>query len=157
MYSLEPAKPICILREWFLVTGYSLELIPLMVKVAAVNRLIQESRRMKRVDVKRTFLYQIVGACMGCVVIYLTVWTALDPPTPHTDMFLTDNIDGNKEYIVEVTQFCASSSNLWKVGTYVYLIVLLIVEAGKLIRITCQCLNQHYTHPYLHLSDRYTK
>ena len=33
-YSLEPSKVVCICRQWFVAVGYSLELVPLAVKVA---------------------------------------------------------------------------------------------------------------------------
>lgn len=34
-YSLEPSKVVCVCRQWFVAVGYSLELVPLAVKVAA--------------------------------------------------------------------------------------------------------------------------
>lgn len=128
--SLAPTKAICVCREWFVAVGYSLELIPLMVKVAAINRLITQSRTtMRRIEVKRSRLYQIVGGFILVVCIYLSIWTALDPPLPQTEMTLTNAIESG-EYVVEVSNFCSSSSNMWKVGAYVYLFILLIVEAA---------------------------
>ena len=136
-YSLAPTKIVCVCGEWFVLLGYSLELIPLMVKVAAVTRLIHKSRRMQRVMVQKSRLYQIVGGCVFLVMVYLATWTTLDPPSPQNEMTLTTDMvvsvrsDAVEEYhIVEVTNSCASSSTTWKVCTYIYLITLLIVMAA---------------------------
>ena len=136
-YSLAPTKIVCVCGEWLVLLGYSLELIPLMVKVAAVTHIIQKSQSMIRTKVEKTRLYQIVGGCMFVVIVYLATWTALDPLSPQTEMTLTSDVVAStrsetaEEYhIVEVTKICASSSNAWKVCTYIYLFTLLIVMAA---------------------------
>ena len=110
--------------------GYSLELIPLLVKVAAVNRLVQKSQQMIRVEVKRSRLYQIVGGSIGVIMLYLAIWTALDPPGLQTEFTLSSQFTQDEYLLVEVDSHCASSSDLWNVAVYVLLICILIVMAA---------------------------
>ena len=123
----------CLLSMWFIHLGYTIELIPLIIKVAAVNRMMSAALTMRRVAIGRSRLYYGVVNVGLLVAIYLTVWTILDPPKRVAEYTLTDDTnhistraDSAKsgdsdddddsdyiyEYIVDKTYYCASSSSM---------------------------------------------
>ena len=128
--SLQPTTISCVCGIWFVLIGYSLELIPLLVKVAAVNRLVQKSQRMIRVRVKRSRLYQMIGVSIGVIMLYLAIWTALDPMIPQSKFTLSSQFTQDEYFLVEIDSQCASSSDLWNVVVYIILICILIVMAA---------------------------
>jgi len=131
LWSIVPSKAVCTCRVWSSFLGYSLEVIPLTVKVAAINRIVQQSKRMKKVQIRKTTLYGIVGASMIFISLYLTVWTVIDPMVPTTKMTLTNELqNGTRVHIVQVSTFCASSTKAWLFGGIVYLLVILLVSAA---------------------------
>jgi len=129
LHSVAPSEGVCVSRRWFVAVGYSLELIPLSVKIHAINKVVQQSMRMRRIQMERRTLYQIVGGCILAVCIYLSAWTAVDPAKPRPKMTLTNETENGK-YLVEVSTYCASSSDGWQIATSVYLLVLLLVSAA---------------------------
>ena len=85
-----PTHASCVAVAWLINVGYTLELVPLVVKIAAINRLMQAAMRMKRIKLSRDLLLGIVAAVVGLVGIYSTIWTILDPPTKTGSYSLTD-------------------------------------------------------------------
>ena len=92
--SLTSALPtrdsLCVASIWFTYVGYSLELVPLVVKLAALNHVIQAGRRFRRVAVRSLTLYQASILVGFLVVIVLTVWTVTDPPREESFYVLSD-------------------------------------------------------------------
>eukprot|EP00957_Ditylum_brightwellii_P044704 3389550-Ditylum_brightwellii.AAC.1 len=74
---------ICGASIWFVNLGYTLELVPLIVKVAAINKLMVAAKKMRRVVVRRKPLFYGVA----------------------------DSISESGETIVTVTYFCTSKSD----------------------------------------------
>ena len=105
--ALEPQDPICASQKWFVTLGYTLELVPLLVKIEAINRVVAATRRMKRVRVSMRSLCLTVVALVLVVIVFLTLWTVLDPPQRGEDRYLKD-LD-----IVATVVVCASDSSLW--------------------------------------------
>lgn len=108
-YALEPKNAICVSQVWLITLGYTLELVPLLVKVAAINRLMIATRRMKRVKISMQSLFLTVACLVLIVVIFLAVWTVVDPPTRHTGRHLME--EDHFEIVTTVT--CASKSGIW--------------------------------------------
>jgi 7 transmembrane sweet-taste receptor of 3 GCPR len=108
-YALEPQDPICVSQTWFLTLGYTLELVPLLVKIAAINRVVAATQRMKRVRISMRWLFLKVAALVLMVIIFLTVWTMLDPPSRHEGRYLTEEHGA----AVATTVVCASDSASW--------------------------------------------
>ena len=111
--ALPPTDPNCVARAWLINVGYSFELVPLVVKIAAINSLMQAAKRMRRIVLGRSLLFGIVGALTGLVVIYMTIWTIFDPPEKEGEYELTNSRTAQGETIVSVTYYCASSSRVW--------------------------------------------
>jgi len=69
----------CIAATWLVNFGYTLEFSPLIVKVATINKLMQAAEKLKRITIKRNFMYEIVGAICSVAIILLAIWTSKDP------------------------------------------------------------------------------
>lgn len=111
--AVRPTDVICITSTWMINLGYTLELVPLVVKIAAINRLMQAARRMKRIKLNRVFLLGVVAALFGLVCMYLIIWTALDPPSKQGYYELSDEKAANGEVIVAASYSCQSKSLVW--------------------------------------------
>lgn len=109
-----PTDASCIAVTWLINLGYTLELVPLIVKVAALNRLMSAARQARRVEVKRTALFGAVLFLSTIIVIFLSLWTGLDPPSRETDYKLTDIQTADGESIISINQFCGSKSDTWR-------------------------------------------
>ena len=105
--ALVPQDPVCVTQKWFITLGYTLELVPLLVKIAAINRVVAATRRMKRVRISMQSLCLTVVALVVAVVLFMTIWTVVDPPMRHEDRYLKD-VD-----VVATAIVCASNSALW--------------------------------------------
>jgi len=60
------------------------------------------------------------------VVVYLIVWTAVDPPAKQAEAVLTDAVNDGGGGKVQTFHFCASSTKYWHIASMAYLIVLLL-------------------------------
>jgi len=109
-----PSSASCIVEVWLINLGYTAELVPLVVKVAAVNHITQAGRSMKRAKINREFLFGVVICISVLVVVFLTVWTVLDPPQLTHEYELTETINENGETTVLVLDVCASESIIWR-------------------------------------------
>ena len=113
LVGLKPSNATCITIIWFINFGYTLEFVPLIVKVAAVNKLIGSARRFRRVVLSRRSLFSAVLAISAIVFIFLLIWTIYDPPTRNKEYILTDIVNDDGYTIIDVTHFCSSDSAMW--------------------------------------------
>lgn len=110
--AIPASDEICVSIAWLLSVGYTLELVPLVIKIAAIHRLLQASRRMKRIKLSRQLLFGYVAAIVSLVVIFMITWTVLDSPTKNGHFELTSETSQNK-HVVQLTYFCKSESGWW--------------------------------------------
>jgi hypothetical protein len=108
-FAMEPQNPTCVAQVWLMTLGYTLVLVPLLVKVAAINRLMNATRRMRRVRISMRTLFCTVASLVLIVVIFLACWTALDPPQREEGRYL---VQENEAEIV-TTVGCDSNSGVW--------------------------------------------
>lgn len=113
----------CISAVWLITLGYTLELVPLVVKMGALNRMMQAAQQMKRVVVQRKTMFGAVLVLSLVTVVFLSAWTLFDPPSKQSDYELTSDMTENGETIVETASYCDSNSNLWEfaVGGFIFL------------------------------------
>ncbi|CAB9517822.1 Gamma-aminobutyric acid (GABA) B receptor [Seminavis robusta] len=104
----------CIASTWFVNIGYNFELVPLIVKVGAINRMMVAATKMRRITLSIASLYQAVAMICMCCVLYLFVWTGLDPPLKESEYALTELTTDAGERIVSVSHFCGTSSSVWQ-------------------------------------------
>eukprot|EP00526_Cylindrotheca_closterium_P003914 CAMPEP_0113633486 /NCGR_PEP_ID=MMETSP0017_2-20120614/17428_1 /TAXON_ID=2856 /ORGANISM="Cylindrotheca closterium" /LENGTH=1188 /DNA_ID=CAMNT_0000544129 /DNA_START=312 /DNA_END=3878 /DNA_ORIENTATION=+ /assembly_acc=CAM_ASM_000147 len=112
--SLPRSDSICMAELWFIYLGYSLALVPQIVKVAAINRLMSAARRYQRLRLNLKNLYGAVTAVSLLVVIYLVLWTILDAPQKQTHYTLTDSLTASGETIVMASYSCGSDNAFWE-------------------------------------------
>jgi len=126
--ALEPKNATCMAQQWFIMLGYTLELTPLIVKVAAIHRMMQAAKRMRRVTLNRQQLYGTLLILALLAAVYLAVWTGVDPSKRSDQIILQpDRVTENGETVVTVTYFCASENydNLWRYLSVGWQLVLL--------------------------------
>ncbi len=108
-FALKPRNSICVSQVWLITLGYTLELVPLLVKVAAINRLMSATRRMRRIKISMQSLFCTVACLVLIVIMFLAVWTAVDTPKRHEGRYLVD--EDHSEIVTTV--ICASDSGIW--------------------------------------------
>ncbi|CAJ1968191.1 unnamed protein product [Cylindrotheca closterium] len=114
MNGIEPDDTICMTRVWLVSLGYTFELVPLIIKVTALNHLMKASKKMRRVQINRQQLYTSLLVLSGIVALYLIVWTAVDPSKATEVRKLED------DRTTVTSHFgCRSSSPYWNI---IYLI-----------------------------------
>ena len=108
-----PTDASCIAQAWLINLGYTLLLVPLIIKVGAINQLMIASKKMRRFALKISLLIAMVGFICSLVAVFLTLWTVFDPPKPHPEFELTDDKNADGETIVSVRYHCDSDSQTW--------------------------------------------
>lgn len=111
---MSPTNASCVAEVWLVDVGYTLELVPLIVKVAAINRLMHAARQMRRVVVNRTNLFGGVALIIFFVLIFLTVWTVVDPPHRNGEYDLSGMQTANNETIILLNYYCSSQTQAWR-------------------------------------------
>jgi 7 transmembrane sweet-taste receptor of 3 GCPR len=104
---------LCVASIWLTNIGYTLELIPLVVRLAAISRLIGAGRRMRRVQLKRSALFGAVAVIFTIIVMFLLLWTILDPPRNVVEYVLTDKLSDAGDTMVRYNYYCSSASDGW--------------------------------------------
>ncbi|CAB9496241.1 Metabotropic glutamate receptor-like protein [Seminavis robusta] len=127
--ALEPSNGSCVASVWLLELGYTLELVPLIVKVTAINRLLSAAKKMKRVQIKRANLFAVVIGFATFTIIGMTVWTIVDPPKPRTDFTLEDQVNDQGETLVAYSRHCSSESDYWLYTAMLFHFMLLMWAA----------------------------
>lgn len=128
--SVPASNATCTAAVWFINIGYTLELVPLIVKVAAINTMMANARRMRRVTLERSHLHGAVAIILVIVTIFLIAWTVVDPPHKDTEYSLTEDTTEDGGQIVALTHFCEDSdSNGWKFAAVAWNGTLLVVAS----------------------------
>lgn len=104
----------CVISIWLTNLGYTLELVPLIVKMAAISQLVSAAKKMRHAVMSRKKLYGIVSGLSFVMVIFLLCWTTIDPPRKDYEYELTKVKTNESETIVESTCFCKSNSGAWR-------------------------------------------
>jgi len=127
LFAIPPTDASCMASVWFINLGYTLELVPLIVKVAAINRLMYAAKRMRRVSVQKKFLGGAVFSIMCLVTVALSLWTGLDPRLEKTEYQLTTmDVGENGETVVFAKHFCGSESPIYKYMFVAWTTILLL-------------------------------
>jgi hypothetical protein len=122
IYALEPSRSICIGREWLVTMGYSLELLPVIVKLAAFGKMVQSPRKFKRVQISPQTMACRIVALLLIVLFYLIIWTMSDAPEEVETRELVE--EGEK--LVEARRSCNSESQAWELAALGWHTLLLI-------------------------------
>ncbi|CAB9517204.1 expressed unknown protein [Seminavis robusta] len=135
---LDPTVGACIASVWLVNLGYTLELVPLIVKVAALNHPMKAARKMKRVVIPRKRLFGFVVVLSFLSVVFLTCWTIVDTTSKVAEHELTDEVTEDGETVVALSYRCDNGARYWRGVSisvlFIYLIVatVLAVQTRKL-------------------------
>ena len=131
LYTVEPTDMGCIARTWLVLLGYTLTLIPRLVKIAAINTMMNQANKMRQVTVTKKKLYGTVAIIVAFVVSYLIVWTAVDPmlETISRQKVKADEEDSS----VLICKLCTSSTSTYNFWTCISLGALFLVLFGAAI------------------------
>jgi hypothetical protein len=134
-----PTTVTCQLRIWLLVLGFAISYGSLFMKNWRIYRLYTDAS-MKIIRITNGYLFVRVVAVVIIYIIYLAVWTGVDPQ--------------RSEFKPSI-YFCASSSNLWLIFQGV--LVLLFLLIGVVLAIRTRNIPQLYNEcRYIGLSVRST-
>jgi 7 transmembrane sweet-taste receptor of 3 GCPR len=109
-----PTNGSCIAVIWLVNVGYTLELAPLLVKVAAINQLTSASTRMQKIKIERKQLFGSVFMVTALVIIFLIVWTSVDAPQKQPELSLSTSMTERNETIIYQTYYCSSEVDTWQ-------------------------------------------
>ena len=125
--AIQPTNTSCLASVWLLSLGTTLELIPLIVKVGAMNQLMTAAKKMKRIVLTRRHLFGTVGLFVFVIVLFLVLWSTLDAPKRQGEFTLTDETtDDTEEHVVTINYYCASESQIWRYAAVVWHCILLL-------------------------------
>mmetsp|Transcript_28694 Transcript_28694/g.57251 ORF Transcript_28694/g.57251 Transcript_28694/m.57251 type:complete len:909 (-) Transcript_28694:96-2822(-) len=141
-YAITPSNISCVIRMWLTYLGYTLELVPLIVKVGTINKIYQSSLKLKLVRISPNTIYKTIGSVVGIVVVFLSVWTAVDPPTRQEEHVLTKEDNPNGGVYVDINNSCITTSSTWMSIAMSYQMILLI--SGTILAFQNRNLVQKY-------------
>ena len=127
LVSLPPTNATCTLALWSIQFGFTLELVPLIVKVAAIHKLMTAARRMKRIKLERKKLFGAVFIICSIVAGVLLTQTILSPPRKKLNYELLSEQTENQETIVQVDHYCHTDDQLWRYLNIAWQLLLLLV------------------------------
>ena len=113
LLNLAPSDASCVSIAWLVSLGYTFELIPLLLKVAAIASLISASSKFRRVRLDKKKLLSAVFIIGAIIVIFLVVWTIMDPAVQTAEFNLTEDMTEDGDTIVRRTYYCSSKSDAW--------------------------------------------
>jgi 7 transmembrane sweet-taste receptor of 3 GCPR len=126
LLTMQSTDGICTATLWMWSVGYTLEMVPLIVKIAAINRLMQAARAMRRIKLSRKTLFGVVFGLVAINVIFLVIWTAVDPPSRNTTYQLTGEVTDDGDTVVERKVFCSPQNGYWRMLAVAWQCLLLI-------------------------------
>jgi len=116
----------CIATAWLFNLGYVLQLVPLLVRISAINQFAATGKQMQRVRLKIQSLYMDVAAAAFLVIGFVLAWSISDAPEKRFEYYLTDRTTPNGEFVVEAYEFCGSEFDFWPLLTYAWMALLLV-------------------------------
>lgn len=111
--NIPPSDASCMAKDWLVIQGYTFELVPLILKVAAIAQLVAAAAKFKRVQLEKGKLYGAVFTMSLLVFIFLILWTVIDPTIKRTDFRLTEDTTDVGDTIVMRSYYCHSDSDTW--------------------------------------------
>lgn len=131
LVALPPTNARCLSHAWLINIGYTLQLVPLVVKFAAMTQLMRASKRMKRVVIHRDHLVYTVAIFTALMSLFLLIWSVSDPPRKVQVFELTTKRDAEGSVIVNRNFQCESTTEKWSligIGWHCFLLFIAIVQ-----------------------------
>lgn len=104
--------------------GYCLAMIPILIKLSAINKLNRagyEFQRVANIDSGR--FKRVMSITMTLLISYLVLWTIMDKAELERE-YIGRDVDGVK--IVYMYDSCSSRSNWWEIMAFAFEVLLLL-------------------------------
>jgi len=126
--ALPPTNGSCIASVWLINIGYTFEIVPLIVKIAAINKFRQAAKKMKRIQLSKQYLYGSVALLSGIVIMCMIIWTVFDRPKKEGDFTLLVEtvIMDRSTSTVSYAHSCRSHSRVWVIISIGVQVVMLL-------------------------------
>jgi len=116
----------CTLTSWMMNLGFALQLVPLLIRVMAINQLAADGKQMQRVRLRPAHLLLYVGAASCIVIGYLLAWTIDDAPVQRLEYYITNRTTEEGETVVEAHDYCGSENDYWYLVTFAWMALILV-------------------------------
>ena len=126
IYGAVPSTGSCVARIWFVTIGFTLVYVPLLMKIFAINKLMNDSKNCRVTKVSKEKVYKVSGAVVGIIVLYLTIWTVFDTQTPESELFLRDESSNDVDVYIQ----CSSKSMIWALTAFCWEGILICASAA---------------------------
>ena len=117
---------VCALIPWVNNMGYVMILVPLLMRIDAINRILSSGKQMQRVRVPTKMLFAGVTAGLLLVCAFCVVWSLADPAGKEVHYDLTTAVTKEGASIVYQTDYCAKGGNIWYTVSVSWQAVLLL-------------------------------
>lgn len=103
----------CQAFAWLANLGFALQFTPLLVRIAAINKLATEGKQMQRVRLKRKIMVTYLAVTLTLVLTFTLVWQLVDPPVKSFDTTLTGETTSDGRQIITAEEFCDTEHRYW--------------------------------------------
>mmetsp|Transcript_23303 Transcript_23303/g.41723 ORF Transcript_23303/g.41723 Transcript_23303/m.41723 type:complete len:532 (+) Transcript_23303:547-2142(+) len=111
-----PSKGTCITSVWLINVGYTLVLVPTLVRVSALIKVLQAGKKFRRVTVDKKKLVMTSIGISAFAALFCLLWTVFDPMIVQEEASIdveTRNDLGETVTSVSYASHCESSSDVW--------------------------------------------
>jgi len=126
LLACKPSKGMCISSVWFINVGYTLVLVPTLVRVSAIIKVLQAGRKFRRVTVDKNQLLKTSIGISAIAAVFCAIWTGVDPLMVQEELSMVDETNILGETVVWVSYYCESESGGWFLFSFVWQCLLLI-------------------------------
>ena len=102
--------------------GYTLALVPILIKVSAINKLTRDGMGCRRVEINPNRFNKILAVTISILLLFLIIWTSIDMPRR------TKQYEMNNENLGDVDVYvgCESQRVVWMMAAYAWEFLLLL-------------------------------
>ena len=98
--------------------GYTVGMIPILIKVTAINKLSRDGHRFQRTTIDRKKLRQKLFLTVFSMISYLVIWTVIDRPRYELQYGSYGNVDDFSYRYVNQYDACSSKSVIWETAAF---------------------------------------
>lgn len=113
LMALEPTKETCVGSIWMVIVGYTLQLVPTLIRVSAIIKIIRASRKFRIVKVNIKILFTRSIGISTIAALYCMLWTITETPGTQKIVHVSEDKNVFGETIVSESNACDSTSSVW--------------------------------------------
>lgn len=125
LYAYEPTNFSCVARNWLTTLGFSTVLGVVLVKMSTINRIMQNTKKSRRIKVSMRDMFISLGLIVMIDLIFLIAWTVQSPPKAVEKLDLPEEFSTT----VKVSLICRSEQIIWSLIPKIWHTLLLLVAS----------------------------